>query len=68
MDNAAEFIKAGASVISVGSDLEDKKAVAQAQFEVITRKAEQFIEEVRKARGMNPSNRVILGRGALESH
>jgi hypothetical protein len=29
----------------------DKKAVAQAQFEVITRKAEQFVEEVRKARG-----------------
>ena len=51
LDNAGQFIKAGASVISVGSALVDKKAVAQAQFEVITRKAEQFIEEVRKARG-----------------
>jgi len=38
-------------VISVGSALVDKKAVAQAQFEVITRKAEQFIEEIKKARG-----------------
>jgi len=51
LDNAGEFIKAGASVISVGSALVDKKAVAQAKFEVITRKAEQFIESVRKARG-----------------
>jgi len=51
LDNAGEFIKAGASVISAGSALVDKKAVAQAQFEVITRKAEQFVEEVRRARG-----------------
>ncbi|MFQ6066033.1 MAG: bifunctional 4-hydroxy-2-oxoglutarate aldolase/2-dehydro-3-deoxy-phosphogluconate aldolase [bacterium] len=50
LDNAGEFIKAGASVISVGSALVDKKAVAQSQFEVITRKAEQFVEEVKKAR------------------
>jgi len=50
LDNAGEFIKAGASVISAGSALVDKKAVAQAQFEVITRKAEQFVEEVKKAR------------------
>ncbi len=51
LDNAGEFIKAGASVISVGSALVDKKAVAKGQFEVLTRKAEQFIEEVKKARG-----------------
>jgi len=51
LDNAGQFIKAGASVISVGSALVDKKAVAQGNFEVITRKAEQFVEEVRKARG-----------------
>ncbi len=51
LDNAGEFIKAGASVISAGSALVDKKAVAQGKLEVITRKAEQFVEEVRKARG-----------------
>lgn len=50
LDNAGEFIKAGASVISVSSTLVDKKAVAQGRFEVITKKAEQFLEEVRKAR------------------
>ncbi len=51
LDNAGEFIEAGASVISAGSALVDKKAVAEGKFEVITRKAEQFVEEVRKARG-----------------
>ncbi len=51
LDNAGEFIKAGASVISVGSALVDKKAVVQGNFEVLIRKAEQFVEEVRKARG-----------------
>ncbi len=50
LDNAAEFIKAGASVISVGGTLVDNKAVAQGKFEVITKKAEQFLEEVKRAR------------------
>ena len=50
LDNAGEFIKAGASVISVGSTLVDKKAVAEGKFEVITRKAEQFLEEAKRAR------------------
>lgn len=50
LDNAAEFIKAGASIISVGSALVDKKAVAEGKFEVLTEKARRFVEEVRKAR------------------
>ncbi|GAI20237.1 unnamed protein product, partial [marine sediment metagenome] len=50
LDNAGEFIKAGASAISVGSALVDNKAVAQGKFEVITKKAEQFLEEVKRAR------------------
>ena len=50
LDNAGEFIKAGASVIAVGSTLVDKEAVAEGKFEVITKKAEQFLEEVKKAR------------------
>lgn len=50
LENAGEFIKAGASIISVGSALVDKKAVAKGKFEVLTRKAREFVEEVRKAR------------------
>lgn len=50
LENAGEFIKAGASIISVGSALVDKKAVAEGKFEILTEKARRFVEEVRKAR------------------
>jgi len=50
LENAGEFIKAGASVISVGSSLVDKKAVSEGRFEVLTEKAKQFLEEVKRAR------------------
>jgi len=36
--------------MSVGSALVDKEAVAEGKFEVITKKAEQFLEEVKRAR------------------
>jgi len=49
LGNAGDFIKSGASVISVGSALVDKKAIAEEKFEVITEKAKKFIEEVKKA-------------------
>ena len=49
LGNAGDFIKAGASVISVGSALVDKKAVEEKKFEVITEKAKKFIEEIKRA-------------------
>jgi len=51
LENAGEFIKAGASIISVGTALVDKKAVSEGKFEIVTRKARQFLEEVKRARG-----------------
>ncbi len=48
LDNAADFIKSGASVISVGSALVDKKAIREKKFEIITEKARKFLEEVKK--------------------
>ena len=50
LKNAAEFIKAVASIISVGSALVDKKAVYEKKFEVLTKKAREFVEEIRKVR------------------
>ena len=50
LENAGEFIKAGAAIISVGSALVDKKASAEGRFEVLTRKARQFVEEIKRAR------------------
>ena len=49
LGNAGDFIRAGASVISVGSALVDKKAVEEGKFKVITEKAKKFIEEIRRA-------------------
>jgi len=51
LENAGEFIKAGSCAIAVGTALVDKKAVADGKFEVLTQKARQFLEEVKKARG-----------------
>jgi 2-dehydro-3-deoxyphosphogluconate aldolase/(4S)-4-hydroxy-2-oxoglutarate aldolase len=51
LDNAAEFFKAGASAVAVGSELCDKQAMADGRFEVIEQNARQFLEAVRQARG-----------------
>ena len=50
LSNAGDFIRAGADVISVGSSLVDKKAVAEEKYEVITENARKFLDEVKKAR------------------
>lgn len=50
LENAGEFIKAGSSVISVGSSLLDRKAIFEKKFEVLTKKARQFVEEIQKVR------------------
>lgn len=49
-ENAGEFIRAGAVAVCVGSWLVDKKAVAEGRFEVLTERARQLVEAVRKAR------------------
>jgi len=50
LENAADFIRAGADIISVGSHLVDKKAVEEEKYEVITENAKRFKEEVEKGR------------------
>ncbi|HJQ25591.1 MAG TPA: bifunctional 2-keto-4-hydroxyglutarate aldolase/2-keto-3-deoxy-6-phosphogluconate aldolase [Blastocatellia bacterium] len=47
---AADFIKAGASAVGVGSELVDVKALRQGQAGLITERARQFIAAVREAR------------------
>ena len=51
LDTTADFIRAGASVISAGSALVDKQAIEEANFQIITGKARKFVEEVRRGRG-----------------
>lgn len=48
---AADFIKAGASALGVGTDLVDVKAIRAGEAHVVTERAKQFVEIVREARG-----------------
>ncbi|MBI3976610.1 MAG: bifunctional 4-hydroxy-2-oxoglutarate aldolase/2-dehydro-3-deoxy-phosphogluconate aldolase [Chloroflexi bacterium] len=48
--NAAEFIRAGAVALGVGSQLVDRRAVAAGRFDEITERARRFVEAVRSAR------------------
>ena len=50
LKTAAEFIKAGASALGVGSDLIDSKALQEGQASLITERARQFLEVVKEAR------------------
>lgn len=50
VDNAGDFIKAGAATLGVGSALADKKAIATKNFDVLTENARKFVEAVKKAR------------------
>ena len=49
--NAADFIRAGAATLGVGSSLVDKKAVKAGDFDSIRRLAEQFVHAVAQGRG-----------------
>jgi 2-dehydro-3-deoxyphosphogluconate aldolase / (4S)-4-hydroxy-2-oxoglutarate aldolase len=51
LQNAGDFIKAGAAAIAAGGELVDKKAVAEKRFSVISENARKFLAEVKKARG-----------------
>ena len=51
LQNAGEFIKAGAAAIAAGGELVDKKAVAEKKFSVVAENARKFLAEVKKARG-----------------
>ena len=51
LDNAPQFIRAGAACVSVATALVDKKALAEKKFDVISEKARQFIEAVKVGRG-----------------
>ncbi len=50
LENAAEFIKAGAAAIAVGGELVDLKALKEGKLEQITETARKFAEAVRAGR------------------
>jgi 2-dehydro-3-deoxyphosphogluconate aldolase/(4S)-4-hydroxy-2-oxoglutarate aldolase len=52
LENAAEFIRAGASCLGVGTALLDKKMIADNDWDGLTENAQKFVNEVKKGRGM----------------
>jgi 2-dehydro-3-deoxyphosphogluconate aldolase/(4S)-4-hydroxy-2-oxoglutarate aldolase len=50
VDNAGEFIRAGACAVAAGTDLLDKDAIANNKFEIITDKAKKIMENVLSAK------------------
>jgi 2-dehydro-3-deoxyphosphogluconate aldolase/(4S)-4-hydroxy-2-oxoglutarate aldolase len=51
LETAAEFIKAGASALGLGSDLVDLKALREGKGSVITDRARRLVGIVQAARG-----------------
>ena len=58
LETTADFLKAGAAAVAVGTELVDKDAVRQKQFHIITEKARQFIDLIRKVRTASDLNQV----------
>lgn len=50
LSNIGDYIKAGACSAGIGSELVDKKLVAEGKFDEITKRAAAFIEAVKEAR------------------
>lgn len=50
LKTAADFIKAGARALGVGTDLVDVKAIRAGEAHIVTERAKQFVEIVKEAR------------------
>lgn len=50
LDNAADYIKAGAVALGAGGSLLDKKAIEHEEYEVLTERARAFIRIIKEAR------------------
>ena len=50
LQTAADFIKAGASALGIGTDLVDVKALREGQGNLITERARRFLEIVKESR------------------
>jgi 2-dehydro-3-deoxyphosphogluconate aldolase/(4S)-4-hydroxy-2-oxoglutarate aldolase len=50
LETAADFVKAGAAALGVGSELVDAKALGNGQDHIITERAKEFIRIVNEAR------------------
>jgi len=50
IDNVGEWVKAGAVAVGIGSDLLDKKAIAEERYGVLTERAARMVKNFRAAK------------------
>ncbi|RKY88016.1 2-dehydro-3-deoxyphosphogluconate aldolase [candidate division KSB1 bacterium] len=50
IENAADYIKAGACAVAIGSALLDKKAIAEQNYYILTEKAEKLVESIKQVK------------------
>lgn len=50
LENAGEFLKAGACAVAVGGELVDAKSVKEGRFDVIEERARQYLAVISRAR------------------
>lgn len=51
LENTRGFIKAGAAAVGVGSNLVERRAIAEGRLEQLTENARLFVQQVQEARG-----------------
>ena len=51
MENAADFIQAGAIAVGIGGQLIDKQAIAEGKFEIIREKARNLVSSIAAVKG-----------------
>ena len=50
IDNVGDWVKAGAVAVGIGSDLLDKKAIAEERYEVLTERARRMVQNFLQAK------------------
>lgn len=62
LDNAADFIRAGATALGAGGELVDKTALESGKLGIITENARRFVSIVREARGVNTAAPALTAK------
>ena len=50
LENAGDWIRAGAFAVAIGTALLDKEAVKEERYEILTEKAQTLVENIRKSK------------------
>lgn len=63
LENAADFIRAGAMAVGVGGELVDRQAARDNRPQIIADKARRFVEVIRQARVVDAAPKALIKHG-----